>query len=139
MQTYEADNIAIRAAATYDRALFLRAELPKRKMLGYPPYVRMANVLVWGKDEPQVRATACRIHDELVQRLCEAVEGGDNWDILPAAPCVLARLRATYRWHIVIKCPIASDVSAFLLPYFRAHKPDGEVHVTVDVDPSDLL
>ena len=139
VQTYEADNIAIRAAATYDRALFLRAELPKRKMLGYPPYVRMANVLVWGKDEPQVRATACRIHDELLQRLCEAVEGGGNWDILPAAPCVLARLRATYRWHIVIKCPIASDVSAFLLPYFRAHKPDGEVHVTVDVDPSDLL
>ncbi len=46
---------AIRAAAAYDRALFLRDELPKRRMLGYPPYVRMANVLVWGKDEPAVR------------------------------------------------------------------------------------
>ncbi|HIT44608.1 MAG TPA: primosomal protein N' [Candidatus Aphodovivens excrementavium] len=139
VQTYEADNIAIRAAAAYDRALFLRAELPKRKMLGYPPYVRMANVLVWGKDEPQVRTTACRIHDELLQRLSETIEGGDDWDILPAAPCVLARLRGTYRWHIVIKCPVSSDISAFLLPYFRARKPDREVHVAVDVDPSDLL
>ena len=47
VQTYEADNVAIRAAATYDRERFLRAELPKRRILLYPPFVRMANVLVW--------------------------------------------------------------------------------------------
>ena len=58
VQTYEADAPAIRAAAAYDRALFLRDELPKRRLLGYPPYVRMANVLVWSKDEPAVRRVA---------------------------------------------------------------------------------
>ena len=56
-----------------------------------------------------------------------------------AAPCVLAKLRGTYRWHVVVKCPPAADLSAVLLPYFRARKPDRAVNVAVDVDPVDLL
>ena len=137
VQTYEADAPAIRAAATYDRALFLRDELPKRRLLGYPPYVRMANVLVWSKDEPAVR----RVAAELQAALEEAVRdfGGDGWSVLPATPCVLAKLRGTYRWHIVVKCPADADLSDALLPLFRRRKPDRDANVAVDVDPDDLL
>lgn len=137
VQTYEAEAPAIRAAATYDRALFLRAELPKRRLLGYPPYVRMANVLVWGKDEPAVR----RVAGELQAALEQAVRdfGGDGWSVLPATPCVLAKLRGTYRWHIVVKCPTDADLSRALLPLFRHRKPDKDANVAVDVDPDDLL
>lgn len=137
VQTYEATAAPIRAAATYDRALFLRDELPKRQLLGYPPYVRMANVLVWGKEEMAVRETATEVHDKL-----EAVVrdwGGEGWTVLPATPCVLAKLRGTYRWHIVVKCPPDSDLSAVLLTYFRQRKPCKEVNVAIDVDPDDLL
>lgn len=137
VQTYEADAPAIRAAAAYDRALFLRGELPKRRLLGYPPYVRMANVLVWSKDEPAVR----RVAAELQAALEEAVRdfGGDGWSVLPATPCVLAKLRGTYRWHIVVKCPADADLSDALLPLFRRRKPDRDANVAVDVDPDDLL
>ena len=137
VQTYEADAPAIRAAAAYDRALFLRDELPKRRLLGYPPYVRMANVLVWSKDEPAVR----RVAAELQAALEEAVRdfGGAGWSVLPAPPCVLAKLRGTYRWHIVVKCPADADLSDALLPLFRRRKPDRDANVAVDVDPDDLL
>ena len=137
VQTYEADAPAIRAAAAYDRALFLRDELPKRRLLGYPPYVRMANVLVWSKDEPAVR----RVAAELQAALEEAVRdfGGDGWSVLPATPCVLAKLRGTYRWHIVVKCLADADLSDALLPLFRRRKPDRDANVAVDVDPDDLL
>ena len=76
VQTYEADNVAIRAAATYDRERFLRAELPKRRILLYPPFVRMANVLVWGRDEPSVRTTAERLFTELEAHIRDF--GGDG-------------------------------------------------------------
>ena len=137
VQTYEAASPAIRAAASYDRALFLRDELPKRRLLGYPPYVRMANVLVWSKDEPAVR----RVAAELQAALEEAVRdfGGDGWSVLPATPCVLAKLRGTYRWHIVVKCPVEADLSTALLPFFRRRKPDKDANVAIDVDPDDLL
>ena len=137
VQTYEADNIAIRAAAAYDRARFLRAELPKRRLLGYPPFVRMANVLVWGKDEPAVRQTACELASELTARVHDFAQG--DWTVLPASPCVLAKLRGVYRWHVVVKCPPGADIAQVMGPYFRERKPDERVNVAVDVDPSDLL
>ena len=97
----------------------------------------MANVLVWSKDEPAVR----RVAAELQAALEEAVRdfGGDGWSVLPAAPCVLAKLRGTYRWHIVVKCPADADLSDALLPLFRRRKPDRDANVAVDVDPDDLL
>ena len=137
VQTYEADAAPIRAAARYDRALFLRDELPKRKMLGYPPYVRMANVLVWGAHEADVAALARELAVELAEQA--RAFGGDGWSVLPATPCVLAKLRNTYRWHVVVKCPADADVSAVLLPVFRRRKADKWVNVAVDVDPDDLL
>ena len=137
VQTYEADAAPIRAAARYDRALFLRDELPKRKMLGYPPYVRMANVLVWGAHEADVASLARELAAELAEQA--RAFGGDGWSVLPAIPCVLAKLRNTYRWHVVVKCPADADVSAVLLPVFRRRKADKWVNVAVDVDPDDLL
>ena len=137
VQTYEADNVAIRAAATYDRERFLRAELPKRRILLYPPFVRMANVLVWGKDEPSVRTTAERLFIELGAHIRDF--GGDGWSVLPASPCVLAKLRGVYRWHVVVKCPPGDDLSRVIAPLFRARVPEADVNVAVDVDPNDLL
>lgn len=137
VQTYEADAAPIRAAASYDRALFLRDELPKRRLLGYPPYVRMANVLIWGKDEAAVRRVAGDLHEGIRRMVRD--HGGEDWTVLPATPCVLAKLRGTYRWHIVVKCPPEADLSAVLLPYFRHRKPDKDANVAIDVDPDDLL
>ena len=137
VQTYEADNVAIRAAATYDRERFLRAELPKRRILLYPPFVRMANVLVWGRDEPSVRTTAERLFTELEAYIRDF--GGDGWSVLPASPCVLAKLRGVYRWHVVVKCPPEDDLSRVIAPLFRARAPEADVNVAVDIDPNDLL
>ncbi len=137
VQTYESDAVAIRAAARYDRALFLRSELPKRKVLGYPPYVRMANVLVWGKDEPEVKRVAMELYEQLERLVFDYA--GSSWKVLPASPCVLEKLRGTYRWHILVKCPREANLSLVLGRLFRTRKPEKEVNVAVDVDPIDLL
>ena len=91
VQTYEADAAPIRAAAAYDRALFLRAELPKRRMLRYPPYVRMANVLVWGKDEEAVRTSAAALYEGLAAQVRDF--GGEGWDCLLYTSQVQTRQR----------------------------------------------
>ena len=137
VQTYEADSVAIRAAASYNRALFLRHELPKRRVLGYPPYARMANVLVWGRSEAEVRRVAGELHARLEKTVRDVA--GDRWSVLPAGPCVMAKLRGTYRWHIVVKCPPEDDMSLVLARLFRTRKPGREVNVAVDIDPNDLL
>lgn len=137
VQTYWADSCAIQAAATYDRALFLKDELPKRKLLRYPPYVRMANVLVWGKDEREVEKAARELSGDIERTVFE--QTGGSWTVLPANPCTLSRLRGTYRWHIVVKAPAGENVSAVLLSLFRKRKASKTVNVAIDVDPHDML
>jgi primosomal protein N' (replication factor Y) len=137
VQTYWADSAAIVAAARHDRALFLRDELPKRKMLRYPPYVKMANILVWGKDELAVKQEANTIYNDIAAQAHRA--GKTGWTVLPCTPCALSKLRNTYRWHIVVKAPLGSTFSQVLLPLFRSRKAEPDVNVAVDVDPQDLL
>ncbi len=156
VQTYDAENPAIQAAAHYNRALLLEDELPKRQLLGYPPYVRMANILVWGAQEACVKEQAQQLFSQLkaavdaLQAQGEALqrekqgEGEEEGQqlpvtLLPATPCVLAKLQKNYRWHIVITCDPAFDLPALLHPVFRARKPNGNVRVSVDVDPQSLL
>lgn len=136
VQTYEPDNYAIRAAAAYDRDLFLRNELPRRKVLQYPPYIRMANVLVWGKDESSVKQRAEDLFDLLQFRVRR--EGG-GWEVLAATPCVFSKIRDDHRWHILVKCPTGADLPSVIGDGFTRDTPIKGVNVAVDIDPYDLL
>lgn len=137
VQSYLAQDNAIQSAARYDRTSFLKEELPKRKALGYPPYVRIANVLIWGKIEKEVREVAGELSEALTRQVFE--QGGDGWLCLPAVPCVLSKLRDTYRYHIVVRAPASQDISSVLTPLFRSRKTHKTVNVTVDIDPDSLL
>ncbi|MEG2628860.1 MAG: primosomal protein N' [Raoultibacter sp.] len=137
VQTYWSQAAPIQAAAHYNRAAFLRDELPKRRLLGYPPYVRLANVLIWGKNEDEVAGVGGELSQDITRLIRDVV--GSAWSVLPATPCVMAKLRGSYRYHIVVKAPLTDDISALLLPLFRRRKPHKTVNVAVDIDPSDLL
>ncbi len=137
VQTYEADEPAIQAAAAYDRDAFLRVELPKRKVLRYPPFVRMANVVVWGRSEEEVSSQATRFQAE-VRALADR-NAQDAWEVLPAGPCVFGKMRDDFRWHFLVKCPLGKDLSAFLRDAYACIKAAKGVSVAIDVDPLDLL
>lgn len=137
VQTYKADAAAIDRAAAYDRSGFLRDELPKRKMLGYPPYRRLANVLVWGADEQAVSTAAQRFQRQLSDQVRD--HGGDGWQVFPATPCVLAKLRNVHRWHILVKAPPGADVPGVLRPWLREQKAAKAYNLAVDIDPTNLL
>ncbi len=137
VQTYEAQAAPIVAAAHYDRAFFLRDELPKRRALGYPPYASMANVLVWGKNEHEVEACAVKLGEEV--RRCVRDFAGDSWKVFDPTACVLSKLRNTYRWHLLIKAPLGTDMAQVLEPFFRKRKVTPNVNVAVDIDPQSLL
>lgn len=137
VQTYQADAPAIAAAAAYDRAAFLRDELPKRKALRYPPYAALANILIWGRDGDAVAAAAHRLQGEVQRQVRDF--GGDGWQVFGAAPCVLEKLRNVYRWHILVKAPAGSDIAAVLLPFVRSQKAHEGYSMAVDVDPQSLL
>ena len=91
VQTYSAHDDAIAAAARYDRERFLEQELKLRHDLSYPPFVRMANVLIWGERESEVIGVAQQLFFDLM-KLSEE-RGAQGIQIFPPTPCVLSRLQ----------------------------------------------
>lgn len=137
VQSYQAHSTPIQAAAHYDRVGFLKEELPKRKQLKYPPYVRLADVLIWGKNENEVQAEAQTVYAALEKHIRDQL--GSEWIILPPTPCVLSRLHNAWRYHITIKAPLEADLGGALEPIFRGRKTNKTVNVSIDIDPTSLL
>ncbi len=136
VQTYQPAHPAIRAAAAHDRALFLDGELKDRRELGYPPFTRLANVLVWGPEEGEVSRAASRLSLSISSA---AQSAGADWELLGPAPCLLSRLKGRYRWHILVKAAPSADFSQVLGPVLAQEKKHKDLRVAVDVDPASLF
>jgi primosomal protein N' (replication factor Y) len=151
VQTYWPEHVAIRAAASHDRELLLADERAARAEIGYPPYTRLANILLWGKDLKAVTSAALRLAEQIepellpqgaTQREATQRDGSSataDIQLLGPSPCVLAKRQGNHRWHILIKAPPQTDLPALLAPLLKAHKSPPGITTAIDIDPLDLL
>lgn len=133
IQTYWPDHPGVRAVESRDANILYDEERALRKELGWPPYSRLANVVLSGEDEKNVRATAASIAEQLT------ASAGDGWRILGPADSALARVKRAYRRHILVKAPPGAPLGAALRDALAAVTPAKGVSVAPDVDPVDLL
>jgi len=133
VQTYWPDHPAVLAAASHDPALFYPQERRDREELGYPPYVQLANILIWGRDSRAVTQHAERV----AEAIREAVP--DDFIVLGPSPSPLAKLKGIWRWHAIVKAPLDADIATPLRRALAGLKRIEGVSVTADVDPTDLV
>lgn len=135
IQTYQPAHPAILAAAAHDRSLFTDYELSLRQDVGYPPYTRLANVLVWGASGCDVT----RVAREVAGVVREALADLGGCEILGPVECVVSRVQDSVRHHVLVRAPADAPLGELLGPAVaRLDVPRG-VRVAVDVDPYDLL
>ena len=113
VQTYSAQDGAIAAAARYDRERFLEQELKLRHELSYPPFVRMANVLIWGERESEVIGVAQQLFFDLM-KLSEE-RGAQGIQIFPPARACFRASRRTSAITSSSKPQPTEDISAFCI------------------------
>ena len=137
VQTVNPDSPALRAAIRHDYRAFVEPEVEVRRRYGYPPFSRLARVVLAHPREGHVRAEA----DALTGRIREAITalGLTRADVLGPNPCVLSRLRGQYRYDVLARAATASDLQT-LLDRLRA---DGAFKtkaksLIIDVDPVSL-
>lgn len=133
IQTYWADHPGVLAVASHDAAILYDEERALRKELGWPPYARLANIVISGENEANVRSTA----DAIARQLGEIELEG--WRVLGPADAALARVKRAYRRHILVKAPPGSMLGAALRTALAAITPAAGVSIAPDVDPVDLL
>jgi primosomal protein N' (replication factor Y) len=134
IQTINPDHYAIRMAAAQDYQTFYEKELQFRRMMHYPPFSAMANILVRAERQEQ----ALRLSTELGHFLMPAPE---RIKILGPAEAPVPRLKNEYRYQFLIKAASRKALNE-LLRRAQAFARDQKWTATalvIDVDPLTLL
>lgn len=127
LQTYLPDAPVFAALKSGDRDAFLEAEAAGRADLGFPPYGRLAAVILRSRDEKRLKAAA-----EAHRAALFAADGVTVWG---PAPAPIYRLRGEARMRFLIKARRDVNVQAFLEAWLARAKPLAAVRRTIDIDP----
>ncbi len=136
VQTFSPDHPAILAAAQHDYLKFAEEELPTREEFGYPPFSRMARLVIRGPDETQT--------EKFTEALVEIVQShadkeGVPFTIMGPAPAPISKLRGRFRFHALISSPRESPLQETIRVAVEKLKVPEEIQWIVDIDPLDML
>jgi primosomal protein N' (replication factor Y) len=119
---------AIETASRHDYESFAKRELEFRQATAYPPYIRIARLLVWDKNLDRTRQQAEKVADQLSAMLKARDLGRDV--MLGPAPCFFSRVRDDYRWHIALRHPDPASI---------VRDRHLGVQWRIDIDPVNML
>jgi primosomal protein N' (replication factor Y) len=98
LQTYRPKHYAVLAAAKHDYDAFYAREIEMRAEAGYPPMVRMVNMLVESEDEDLARKCAHLLEIAVVEA-CDAREFKGIARLGPSM-AIVPRIKKKYRWNL---------------------------------------
>jgi len=133
IQTYWPDHPAIRSAAFHDPESFYLDEAITRKELRYPPFGRLANVVVSGVDEAAVKRSA-----EILAAALKA-SAGEKIEVLGPCTAPLARVKRQHRWHVLVRGARDTSLSSLVCEALEEVPRADGVSLAPDIDPADLL
>lgn len=134
LQTINPEHYAVRFSAAQDYELFYTKELQFRKVMKYPPFASLANVVFRSENQEE----ALRMSGEIGDMLKEEKEG---IRILGPAEAPVPRVNKEFRYQMLIKAGQRKKL-AEVLERVRARAVERgwpATGVVVDVDPLNLL
>lgn len=140
IQTSLPSHYAVTCSLAHDFHGFAERELSERRTPRYPPYVRMANIVISGLDEVAVHENAHRAADWL-RGLVER-RGIDALEVTGPAPAPIERIRDRWRWHLLLRSEqpaLLGKVCRYFAERFRVSAGKHALRVAIDRDPVALL
>jgi len=136
LQTHQPEHPVMRALIAQDREAFYAAEIAAREKSGYPPFGRLASIVISGPDKHDTAAYA--------RELARAAPLNENAThgvrVLGPAEAPLALVRGRHRMRLLIKAPRNYDLAAYLRRWLaKAPKRHGPIKLEIDVDPQSFL
>ncbi len=135
IQTFYPEHYAIQDAVKQDYGAFFERELHFRRMMAYPPFTSLANVIVRDISLEKVIRWSRQLSEYFSPHDDKGVR------ILGPATAPLARLKKEHRFQFLLKSPKRSVLTKLLsgaMAYCEA-KEIPDTAVLVDMDPLSLL
>ena len=122
----------MKALVACDREAFYASEIDARERTGYPPFGRLASLIVSAGDRPSAEGYA--------RQLAAIAPLDERIKVLGPAEAPLAVIKGRYRFRILLKSPRNVDLSNYLRQWLAAGpKTRGNLKLEVDVAPQSFL
>ncbi|MEN3379000.1 MAG: hypothetical protein V7604_4355 [Hyphomicrobiales bacterium] len=132
IQTHQPEHPVMKALIAQDREAFYDSEIAVRERAAYPPFGRLASLLITGVDKHATEGFG--------RRLAAASPTVEGVRVLGPAEAPLAVVRGRHRFRIMIKSARGFDLSAYMRGWLAdAPKRVGDIKLEVDVDPLSFL
>ncbi|MFN4258135.1 MAG: primosomal protein N' [Gemmataceae bacterium] len=141
IQTFNPEHPCITLAAAHDYAGFVAQELAHRQAHNYPPYQRLARLVVRSRDAEAARTCADRLSDAFALGLSALTASGEAppLRLLGPAEAPVFRLKGYYRYHFQLQSPSAGLLHQLLRRVLPTVRPPSNVEWTLDIDPLNML
>jgi len=138
LQTYNPDHFSIDAARRQNFASFYQQEIGFRNALKYPPFSRIIQLKISGKDSQKTKD-----HAHMLGDICQSLKAGDrnyyqSVEIMGPIEASLTRIAQRYRWQILLKGSNTRRLHQFINQLMSNHPvvfSRHRVQVAIDVDP----
>jgi primosomal protein N' (replication factor Y) len=132
LQTHQPEHPVMKALVACDREAFYASEIEMREKSGYPPFGRLAGLIVSAGDRPTAEGFA--------RKLAAMAPIDERIKVLGPAEAPLAVIKGRYRFRLLVKAQRNVDVSEYLREWLAAGpKTKGNLKLEVDVDPQSFL
>ncbi len=131
LQTHQPGAPVLQALVDGDRDAFLAAEADGRMRLGFPPYGRLAAIVLSSPDETAALAAG--------RALKAAIPIADGVDVWGPAPAPIYRLRGDARLRFLVRARRDVRLQRYLAAWLAAAPIPARVKRTVDIDPYNFL
>jgi primosomal protein N' (replication factor Y) len=142
VQTFNPEHACIAFAATHNYAGFVANELGHRRAHNYPPFQRLARLIVRSREEESGAAFADRLAVEFNAALrALAASGGMTAPVrlLGPAEAPVFRLKGHFRFHFQLQSSSPAALHQVLRTVLPTLRPPTGIEFTVDVDPLNML
>jgi primosomal protein N' (replication factor Y) len=132
LQTHQPEHPVMRALIAQDRDAFYDSEIAARERAGYPPFGRLASLVISAAERPTAEAYG--------RKLAALAPRNETVRVLGPAEAPVAVLRGRHRFRLLVKAPRSFDLSAYLRAWLAAApKTTGSLKLDIDVDPLSFL
>lgn len=138
VQTFNPEHPAIALAAAHDYAGFVAAELGHRREHLYPPYQRLARLIIRSKKQEAAQHFA-EVFAGAFQVAISRLPGPDEVRVLGPAEAAVFRLKGYHRYHFQLQSASAATLHQLLRSVLATAHPPAGVDFTVDIDPFSML
>jgi primosomal protein N' (replication factor Y) (superfamily II helicase) len=132
LQTHQPEHPVMKALVANDREAFYASEIDQRERTGYPPFGRLASLIISAGDRPTAESFA--------RKLASIAPLDERIQVLGPAEAPLAVIKGRYRFRLLVKSLRNVDLSEYLREWLAAGpKTKGNLKLEVDVDPQSFL